>query len=172
MIDYDLTKIKALVFDVDGVLSDTTMSMDSNGIPMRTVNTKDGYAIQLAVKLGLHIVILTGGNSPSIAKRYEGLGVKEVHLSAGVKIEKFREVTERLGLKEDEVLYMGDDIPDYEVMQVCGLPCCPSDAVAEIQQTARYVSPYSGGKGCARDVIEQVLRAQGLWKMDKVAFGW
>ena len=149
MIDYDLTRIKALVFDVDGVLSDTTMSMDSNGIPLRTVNTKDGYAIQLAVKLGLHIVIITGGNSPSIAKRYEGLGVKE-----------------------DEVLYMGDDIPDYEVMQVCGLPCCPSDAVAEIQQTARYVSPYSGGKGCARDVIEQVLRAQGLWKMDKVAFGW
>ena len=172
MIDYDLKKIKAFVFDVDGVLSTETIPMGSDGIPQRSVNIKDGYAIQLAVKLGLHIIIITGGNSPSITRRYEGLGVKEVHLSEGVKIEKYREVVERLGLNNEEVLYMGDDIPDYEVMQLCGLPCCPQDAAHEIQDISLYVSPKTGGNGCVRDVIEQVLRAQGLWNMDKTAFGW
>ena len=172
MIDYNLKKIKAVVFDVDGVLSTGTIPVGPDGIPQRSVNIKDGYAIQLAVKLGLHVVIITGGNSPSVTKRYKGLGVKEVHLSVGIKIEKYREVIERLGVKPEEVLYMGDDIPDYEVMQACGLPCCPQDAAAEIQQIARYVSPYIGGHGCVRDVIEQVLRAQGLWNMDRLAFGW
>ena len=172
MINYDLTKIRAVIFDVDGVLSGSTIGMYEDGQPARTINIKDGYAIQLAVKLGLHIVIITGGNAPSVSRRYEGLGVKEVHLSAGIKIEKYREVMQRLGLSSDEVLYMGDDIPDYEVMMECGLPCCPCDAAPEIQQIARYVSPLAGGYGCVRDVIEQVLRAKGLWNMDKTAFGW
>ncbi|MBO4592820.1 MAG: HAD hydrolase family protein [Bacteroidaceae bacterium] len=172
MIDYDLTKIKAFVFDVDGVLSTQTIPMGPDGIPQRSVNIKDGYAIQLAVKLGFHVIVITGGNSPAIARRYEGLGVKEVHLSAAVKIEKFREVTERLGIQPEQSLYMGDDIPDYEVMQVCGLPCCPQDAAPEIQAISRYVSPITGGNGCVRDVIEQVLRSQDLWNMDKTAFGW
>ena len=172
MIDYDLKKIKALIFDVDGVLSTATIPMGADGIPQRSVNIKDGYAIQLAVKLGLHIVIITGGNAPSIVKRYEGLGVKEVHLSVSVKIDKYNEVLQRLNLSPEEVLYMGDDIPDYEVMNSCGLPCCPIDAAPEIQQKALYVSPIAGGHGCARDVIEQVLRAQGLWNMDRTAFGW
>ena len=172
MIDYDLTKIKAFVFDVDGVLSTQTIPMGPDGIPQRSVNIKDGYAIQLAVKLGFHVIVITGGNSPAIARRYEGLGVKEVHLSAAVKIEKFREVTERLGIQPEQILYMGDDIPDYEVMQVCGLPCCPQDAAPEIQAISRYVSPITGGNGCVRDVIEQVLRSQDLWNMDKTAFGW
>ena len=172
MIDYDLTKIKAFVFDVDGVLSTQTIPMGPDGIPQRSVNIKDGYAIQLAVKLGFHVIVITGGNSPAIARRYEGLGVKEVHLSAAVKIEKFREVTERLGIHPEQILYMGDDIPDYEVMQICGLPCCPQDAAPEIQAISRYVSPITGGNGCVRDVIEQVLRSQDLWNMDKTAFGW
>ena len=156
MIDYDLTKIKALMFDVDGVLSAATIPMGPDGIPQR----------------GLYIVIITGGNSAAVAKRYEGLGVREVHLGVSIKIDKYREVMQRLGLCDEEVLYMGDDIPDYELMQVCGLPCCPSDAAAEIQQVARYVSPCSGGNGCVRDVVEQVLRAKGLWNLDKTAFGW
>ncbi len=172
MIDYDLKKIKAFVFDVDGVLSTATISLGQDGIPLRSVNIKDGYAIQLAVKLGLHVCIITGGNSPSIARRYEGLGVKEVHLSAGVKIKVYDDLLVRLGLKSEEVVYMGDDIPDYEVMSVAGLPCCPKDAAPEIQHISRYVSPYAGGMGCVRDVIEQTLRAQGLWNMDKTAFGW
>lgn len=172
MIDYDLKKIKSLMFDVDGVLSAPTIPMGPDGVPQRSVNIKDGYAIQLAVKLGLHIAIITGGNSPSVAMRYHGLGVKEVHLSAGIKIDKYREIMHRLGLSNEEVMYMGDDIPDYEVMQECGLPCCPCDAAPEIQQIARYVSPLAGGCGCARDVIEQVMRGKGLWNMDKRAFGW
>lgn len=172
MINYDLNKIKAFVFDVDGVLSTATISMGQDGIPLRSVNIKDGYIIQLAVKLGLHVAIITGGNSQSIARRYEGLGVKEVHLSAKVKIEVFNDLLNRLGLKAEEVLYMGDDIPDYEVMQACGLPCCPKDAAAEIQAISRYISPLTGGNGCVRDVMEQVLRAKGLWNMDKIAFGW
>lgn len=172
MIDYDLSKIKALVFDVDGVLSTATISMGQDGIPLRSVNIKDGYVIQLAVKLGLHVAIITGGNSESIRRRYAGLGVKEIHLSARVKIEVYNDLLNRLGLNSDEVLYMGDDIPDYEVMQACGLPVCPNDAAPEIQQISRYVSPLTGGNGCVRDVIEQVLRGKGLWNMDKIAFGW
>lgn len=172
MISYDLKKIKALVFDVDGVLSTATIPMGQDGIPLRSVNIKDGYAIQLAVKLGMHVAIITGGNSLSIAKRYEGLGVKEIHLSAKVKIEVFNELVKRLKLTTDEVMYMGDDIPDYEVMAACGLPCCPKDAAHEIQKISRYISPYTGGNGCARDVIEQILRAKGYWNMDKIAFGW
>lgn len=172
MINYNLKKIKALLFDVDGVLSCQTIPVDTNGVPLRTVNIKDGYAIQLACKLGLTIGIITGGSSQSIVHRYDGLGVKEIHLGAKVKVEVYKDVLSRLGLQDDEVLFMGDDIPDYEVMTECGLPCCPKDAVQEIQGIATYVSPYTGGNGCARDVIEQVLRAQGLWNLDKIAFGW
>lgn len=172
MINYDLSCIKAFFFDVDGVLSTSTIPTGHDGIPMRSVNIKDGYAIQLAVKLGFHVAIITGGNSVSIVNRYKGLGVKEIHLSAKVKVKVYEELLQKLGLAPREVVYMGDDIPDYEVMTSCGLPCCPADAAPEIQQISRYVSPLSGGMGCARDVMEQVLRAQGLWRMDKIAFGW
>lgn len=172
MINYDLKKIKAILFDVDGVLSCETIPMDTAGTPLRTVNIKDGYAIQLAVKLGLTIGIITGGNSPQIVKRYEGLGVKEIHLGAKVKVEVYNEMLQRLGLTNEQVLFMGDDIPDYEVMKMCGVACCPKDAAPEILAISQYVSPVEGGLGCARDVIEQVLRAQGLWNLDKIAFGW
>ena len=172
MIDYDLTKIRMLVFDVDGVLSTSTIPMGQDGVPLRSVNIKDGYAIQLAVKLGLNIAIITGGNSPSILARYRGLGVKDIYMSSKVKKTVFHELVEKYGLRFDEVMYMGDDIPDYEVMQECGLPCCPNDAAPEVQNISRYVSPITGGNGCARDVIEQILRAKGLWNLDKIAFGW
>lgn len=172
MIDYDLTKIRMLVFDVDGVLSTSTIPMGQDGVPLRSVNIKDGYAIQLAVKLGLNIAIITGGNSPSILARYKGLGVKDIYMSSKVKKTVFHELVEKYGLRSDEVMYMGDDIPDYEVMQECGLPCCPNDAAPEVQNISRYVSPITGGNGCARDVIEQILRAKGLWNLDKIAFGW
>lgn len=172
MIDYDLKKIKALMFDVDGVLSASTIPMGPDGVPQRSVNIKDGYAIQLAVKLGLHIAIITGGNSPSVAMRYHGLGVKEVHLSAGIKIDKYREIMHRLGLSNEEVMYMGDDIPDLQVMQRVGCPVCPKDACPEVLETSIYVSSRPGGQGCGRDVIEQTLRAQGKWLQDERAFGW
>ena len=172
MINYDLTKIKAVVFDVDGVLSGETITLHPNGEPMRTVNIKDGYAIQFAVKCGLHIAIITGGKTESVRQRYAGLGVPDVCLGAAVKIKEYEEFKQKYGLKDEEILYMGDDIPDYEVMKCCGLPCCPADAAPEIKEISLYVSHRMGGHGCGRDVIEQVLRAQGRWMADKKAFGW
>ena len=158
MINYDLKKIKALVFDVDGVLSAETIYLHPNGEPMRTVNIKDGYALQLAVKCGLHVAIITG--------------IKDVYLAAAVKTREYAHLKEKYGLQDEEILYMGDDIPDYEVMRLCGLPCCPADAAPEIKETAVYISHRNGGYGCGRDVVEQVLKAQGKWMAHERAFGW
>ena len=135
-INYDLSRIKALAFDVDGVLSSTTVPLHPSGEPMRTVNIKDGYAIQLAVKKGLHIAIITGGRTEAVRIRFAALGV-----------------------------------PDMEVMCECGLPCCPKDAVPEVKSVAKYISYADGGRGCGRDVVEQVLKAHGKW-MAEDAFGW
>lgn len=172
MINYDLKKIKAIFFDVDGVLSSETIPMDSSGEPMRTLNIKDGYAIQFAVKCGLHIAIITGGKTEAIRKRYQGLGVKDIYLGASVKTREYNELMNKYNLRPEEVLYMGDDIPDYEVLTMVGLPCCPADAAPEIKNICKYISHKEGGKGCGRDVIEQVLRAQGKWMSHEEAFGW
>lgn len=172
MINYDLKKIKAIAFDVDGVLSCETISLHPDGEPMRSVNIKDGYAIQLAVKKELRIAIITGGRTESVSKRYANLGVQDIYLGCSVKIRTYQMWLEKYGLKNEEVLYMGDDIPDYEVMKTCGCPCCPSDAAPEIKAISCYIAPIKGGYGCGRDVIEQVLRAQGKWMTDKNAFGW
>jgi 3-deoxy-D-manno-octulosonate 8-phosphate phosphatase (KDO 8-P phosphatase) len=172
MINYDLKKIKAIIFDVDGVLSSETITLSSEGVPLRTVNIKDGYAIQLAMKLGLRIVILTGANVPSIRRRYEGLGVEDIYLGCAIKIETYDEFLRKYGLTDEEVMYMGDDIPDLQVMRRVGCPVCPKDACPEIKEACIYVSDRVGGHGCGRDVIEQTLRAQGKWVMDEKAFGW
>lgn len=172
MINYDLKKIRAIAFDVDGVLSTNNVILLEGGQPCRTANIKDGYALQLAIKRGLDIAIITGGKSEAVRVRYEGLGIKHVFLGVSVKIKKYEEWLRESRLTDEEVLYMGDDIPDYEVMRRCGCACCPADAAEEIKQIATYVSPREGGMGCARDVIEQVLRAQGKWMTDAEAFGW
>ena len=172
MINYDLTKIRAMFFDVDGVLSCETITMHPNGEPMRTVNIKDGYAMQYAVKCGLILAIITGGRTESVRRRYEGLGLKDVVLGAAVKVHTYEQLKEKYGLRDEEILYMGDDVPDYEVMRLCGLPCCPADACPEIKAISKYVSVRNGGMGCGRDFIEQVLKAQGLWMRDSRAFGW
>ena len=172
MIYYDLTKIRAIVFDVDGVLSAETITLSESGLPLRTVNIKDGYAIQLAMKLGLRIVILTGANTSSIRMRYEGLGVEDIYTGCAVKIETYDAFLAKYGLSDEEVMYMGDDIPDLEIMRRVGCPVCPKDACPEIKEASIYVSDLSGGYGCGRDVIEQVLRAQGKWVMNAKAFGW
>ena len=172
MINYDLTKIKALAFDVDGVLSAETITMDANGVPLRTVNIKDGYAIQLAVKMGLHIAIITGAKVDAVRVRYQGLGVLDVHLGCSVKMPVYESFLQKYGLTDEEVLYMGDDIPDLEVMRRCGCPCCPADAAPEVISASVYISHLRGGYGCGRDVVEQVLRAQGKWLSDEKAFGW
>ena len=172
MINYDLKKIKAIVFDVDGVLSAETITLHPNGEPMRSVNIKDGYALQFAVKCGLVVAIITGGKTEAIRKRYEGLGLKDVCMGAAVKIKEYEALKSKYGLKDEEILYMGDDIPDYEVLQRCGLPCCPSDAAHEIKSICKYISHKEGGKGCVRDIVEQILKAQNLWMHNSAAFGW
>ena len=172
MINYDLKRIKAIIFDVDGVLSRRTISMDAMGEPLRTINIHDGYAIQLAMKQGLRVVIMTGGRTPNIRLRYDYLGVKDIFLGCAVKIKVYDSFLADYDLSDDEILYMGDDIPDYEIMKRCGCPCAPSDAASDIKDIALYVSQHEGGDGCARDVIEQVLRAQGKWLSGAEAFGW
>lgn len=172
MIGYELSKIRAVVFDVDGVLSASTINLHPSGEPMRTVNIKDGYAIQLAVKQGLHIAIMTGADVKSIRVRYEKLGVKDVFTACSVKITTYVKFLADNGLSDEEVIFVGDDIPDYEVMSRCGCPCCPADACPDIKAISRYVSSVNGGYGVGRDIIEQVLRAQGKWLADKRAFGW
>lgn len=172
MINYDLTQIKAVIFDVDGVLSKETITQDNDGNPMRTVNIKDGYAIQHAVKSGLLIAIITGAKTEAVRKRYESLGVKEVHIGAKVKISIYKDLLDKYSIKDEEIIYVGDDIPDYEIMKHCGLPCCPADAAPEIKSISKYISHKNGGEGCGRDILEQVLKSKGLWMQDATAFGW
>ena len=172
MVNYDLKKIKAIIFDVDGVLSAETITLHPNGEPMRTVNIKDGYAIQLAMKLGLRIVILTGGTTESVRMRYERLGVEDIYMGCAVKLKTYDEFLSRYGLTDEEVMYMGDDVPDYEIMQRVGCPVCPADACPDVKEACLYVSPLKGGYGCGRDVVEQTLRAQGKWLSNEKAFGW
>ena len=172
MINYDLTKIRAIIFDIDGVLSAETITMGNDGVPQRTVNIKDGYAIQLAMKLGLRIAIMTGAKVESVRHRYEGLGVEDIYIACAVKIQTYDQFLDKYGLTDEEVMYMGDDIPDLQIMRRVGCPVCPKDACPEIKEASVYVSHCLGGHGCGRDVIEQTLRAQGKWVMDEKAFGW
>lgn len=172
MINYDLTKIRALLFDIDGVLSAETISQGPDGEPVRTVNIKDGYALRLAQMSGLHIAIITGARPEAIRRRYELLGIEDIFLSCAVKMETYEKLKAKYSLEDEEVLYMGDDIPDYEIMSRVGCPVCPADAAPEIKDISVYVSHLKGGYGCGRDVVEQVLRAQGKWMADKKAFGW
>lgn len=172
MINYDLKRIRAVFFDVDGVLSCETIPQHPNGDPMRTVNIKDGYAMQHAVKCGLILAIITGGRTEAVRIRYEGLGLKDVVLGAAVKIKTYNDLKEKYQLADEEIAYVGDDIPDYEILQQCGLPCCPVDAAPEIKAICTYISHKEGGKGCVRDILEQILKAQDLWMHNSTAFGW
>ena len=172
MINYDLNKIRAIIFDVDGVLSCQTIPLSPLGEPVRTVNIHDGYAIQLAVKKGLHLAIITGGRGEELLLRYQRLGLTDIVMNAGVKVVAYEQLKQRCGFSDDEIIYMGDDIPDYELMKRVGCPCCPADACPEIKEVSCYVSRFPGGQGCVRDVIEQVLRAQNKWMSDAEAFGW
>lgn len=172
MIDYDLKRIRAIIFDLDGVLSAETITLGSDGTPLRTVNIKDGYAIQLAMKTGLRIAIISGCKIESVRRRYELLGMDDICLGASVKITVYDDFLVRYGLTDDQVMFMGDDIPDLQVLRRVGCPVCPQDACPEVRAASIYVSSRAGGFGCARDVIEQTLRAQGKWLSDEHAFGW
>ncbi|MDC3337978.1 HAD-IIIA family hydrolase [Flavobacteriales bacterium] len=158
-----LSSINTFIFDVDGVLTDSTVILDSSGEMVRTMNTRDGFAMQYAVKNGYNVCIITGGNSPMVKQRLEYLGINDVYLAATSKTACLEDYINRKGINLSQVLYMGDDLPDFSVMKQVGLPACPKDAATEILQIAEYVSHYDGGKGCVRDVIEQTLRAKGNW---------
>lgn len=158
--------IKTFVFDVDGVLTEGSLLILNDGQMARLMNIKDGYALQLAIKKGYRVVIISGGTSDAVKERLDKLGVKDCFLKVDDKKEKLIEYVAAHHLNWDEVLFMGDDIPDYVPMQLTGLPCCPADAVSEIKQISHYISPIAGGKGCARDVIEKVLKLNGHWDLD------
>ena len=166
-----LRKVKAFAFDVDGVLSNPKVYLLPGGEMMRSMNTKDGYALQHAARRGYPVAIITGATTESVGERFRRLGITDIHLGASYKMDRFSEFVRKYGIEMKDVLYMGDDLPDLEVMQAAGVPCCPSDAVDEIKALSLYVSPLPGGEGCARDVIEQVLRLHGHW-MDGDAFTW
>ncbi|MBX2887928.1 MAG: 3-deoxy-D-manno-octulosonate 8-phosphate phosphatase [Ferruginibacter sp.] len=162
----DFKQIRAFVFDVDGVLTDGTVWVFEEEKLIRRMNIKDGYALQLAVKKGLFICVISGGNSPEVKSRLAGLGISDVYMNVKDKKEVLTRFVVSNHLKWEEVLYMGDDIPDWEVMQMVGLPCCPADAVSEIRGISRYVSPQAGGAGCVRDVLEKTMKLSKVWEND------
>lgn len=161
-------KIKAFAFDVDGVLTDGGILADLNGELYRVFDSKDGMAIRMAVMKGFHMAIITGGRSESIRKRFETCGIKaqDVYLGSRAKIEDFQDFCKRHGLMPEEVMYFGDDLPDIPVMQACGCGVCPSDAVDEVKAIADHISSKPGGKGCAREILQDVMQAQGKWQLD------
>lgn len=158
-----LNQITTFIFDVDGVLTDGTVHITSTGDMLRTMNIKDGYALKIAVDKGYNVCIISGGSNEGVRLRLKGLGITDIYLGAHNKIEQLDDYFNKKGVKSENALYMGDDIPDYPVMKVIGLPCCPQDAVPEIKAISKYISHKNGGKGAVRDVIEQVLKVQGKW---------
>lgn len=158
--------ITTFVFDMDGVLTDGSVWVFPGNELIRRMDIKDGYALQLAVKKGYRVAVITGSHSLPLQERLAALGVTDVFQQVGNKAEQLGAYITQHKLRKEEVLYMGDDIPDLEVMQAAGLACCPADAVTEIKNIAHYISPRSGGRGCARDVIEKVLKINGHWEAD------
>ncbi|PWV50803.1 HAD family hydrolase [Chitinophaga sp. S165] len=159
--------ISTFVFDVDGVLTDGTVQLLPNGEQSRKMNIRDGYALQLAVKKGYRIAIISGGRSESVVSRLQGLGIKDIYTGVLDKQEKLQDYVFENDLRWEEIIFMGDDIPDYRAMQLVGLPVCPADAAPEIKSICRYVSPINGGNGCVREIIEKVLKLNDHWMMDE-----
>ncbi len=166
-----LKDVTTFCFDYDGVFTDGVMILLSNGEIARTAHVRDGYAVQLAAKKGFNISIITGGNQESVRTRFEGLGVGDVFLAAKNKVQVYHQYLADKGIDPNQVVYMGDDIPDYHVLQLAGIACCPADAATEIKSVCDYISPIKGGSGCVRDIIEQTLRAQGKW-LDSDSVEW
>ena len=166
------SRIRAFAFDVDGVLTDGGRLADLNGELYRTFDSKDGMAIRMAVMKGFHMASITGGRSESIRQRFESCGIKpeDVYLRSRAKIEDFEDFCTRHGLSAEEVMYFGDDLPDIPVMVACGCGVCPSDAVEEVKEIADFISTRPGGKGCARELIQTVLKEQGKWELDVQAY--
>jgi 3-deoxy-D-manno-octulosonate 8-phosphate phosphatase (KDO 8-P phosphatase) len=168
---HKLKDITTFIFDVDGVLTDGTVYVTENGEQSRAFNIKDGYALQLAVKCGYNVCAVSGSRSKSALYRLNSLGIKDVYMGIHTKIEKIKLYLEEKSISPENVMYMGDDIPELEVMNIVGLPVCPADAAEEIKAVSLYISPLAGGKGCARDVIEKVLKIQDKWLTGE-AYSW
>lgn len=167
----NLAKITTLVFDYDGVLTNGVVLITNSGDQLRTGHVKDGYALQLAIKSGYRVAVISGGYSESMRHRCNALKLTDVFLGVEDKVKVFEEYVQNNNLTMEEVLYMGDDIPDYRVMKMVGMPVCPSDAAEEIKGISKYISHFPGGAGCVRDIIEQVMKLQGKW-MNGNAFHW
>lgn len=164
-----LKNLETLIFDIDGVLSASNVLISETGELLRSTNVKDGYILRYAIKKGLRVIILSGGINESVKIRFEALGIPDVIIKSKRKIDDFAKLKQKYNLDEEKTLYMGDDIPDYELLKTVGLACCPADAADEIKEISLYVSSKKSGEGCVRDITEQVLRAKGLW-MDDDAF--
>lgn len=157
-------QVRAFVFDVDGVFTNNEVLVTEEGTLVRTMHIRDGYAIKAAVRAGYPIAIITGGKSEGVKKRFADLGVKDIYLGKTDKMDAFDEFVHLYDLNPSEILYMGDDLPDYPVMRRVGCPVCPADAAQELFPIAVYISPYAGGHGCVRDVVQQVMALQGEWE--------
>lgn len=162
-----LKNVKTFVFDYDGVMTNGNLLLQMDGQPLRFANVKDGFVLQLAVKLGYRVVVISGGFSKSVESRFEALGIKDVFLGIRDKLIVFDEYINNNGIDPETIVYMGDDIPDYKVMKKVGVPVCPADAAEEIKGISVYISDKKGGEGCVRDIIEQVLKVQGKWMLDE-----
>lgn len=165
-----LNKITTFIFDIDGVLTNGDVMIYKDEI-VRTLNSRDGFSIQLAEKMGFNVFVISGGSSEPVKIRLENLGVKEVFLRSVNKVNIYESLLEKYNLTDEEILYMGDDLPDYKVMQRVGCATCPQDAAVEIKEISHYQSPFYGGRFAVRDVIEQTLRVQNKWFTEK-AFEW
>ena len=159
-----MPQITTFIFDVDGVLTDGNVTIFPDGELVRVMNVKDGYALKTAVDMGYNVCIISGGTNEAVRSRLRNLGVTDIYLGAHNKVDHLNEYLDLHAIKPKNVLYMGDDIPDYPVMKMAGLPACPKDAAPEIQELSLYVSQKKGGNGCVRDVIEQVMKVQDKWK--------
>ncbi len=158
-----MNDITTFIFDVDGVLTDGTVHVAADGEMLRNMNIKDGFAMKAAIESGYNVCIISGGKNEGVRTRLRNLGVTDIYLGSADKVETFKEYIDIYNIKAEQVLYMGDDIPDYHVMKLVGLPSCPQDAVSEIKSISAYISHINGGKGAVRDVIEQVMKVQGKW---------
>ena len=159
--------IRTFVFDVDGVMTDGSVDVFETGEQVRRMSTRDGYSLQLAVKKGYRVVVISGGTSEGVRQRLQYLGIKDIFLNVHDKVALLDRYARDHGLDEKDMLYMGDDIPDYAAMQHVGLACAPSDAAPEIRHIAAYISSFAGGHGCVRDVVEKVLKLNGQWDLDQ-----
>ncbi len=158
-----LEHITTFIFDVDGVLTDGTVTIMTNGDMLRRMNIKDGYALKTAIDKGFNICIISGGSNLGVQKRLEGLGITDIYLGAHKKTNQFKEYMTSRNIEPQHVMYMGDDIPDIPVMKLVRLAVCPQDAAIEVKAVSHYISHHNGGKGAARDIIEQIMKVQGKW---------